>query len=238
MTFPKEKVVTSGRGYGVLREIFRQDNPTPSSVSDEFDCTTNAIRRYSKTLEDMNFIVFEKEGRKKIYEVNLDAIYEYWQGKISDLVSGGPMPGVNQSGAQNMGIEDHELASKMSDISTSLQKASEDDIFFDLGFMSSYFEDYFTDNEKSTIENFLIHDFVEGLRRARFTYLDNPFEGIDSDTLEDWEIELVLSSFIIELNYLEEYEPDRSDSLLDTLLDYEKEEGRELVKRRFRENWR
>lgn len=238
MALSEEKMKNSERAYDVLRQIYLRDEATPSRVAEELGSSVNSLRRYFKALEDQNFVKFAKEGRKKVYSVDLEELHNYWRETISDLVSGGPMPGVNQSVAENMGIREHEFASKMSDISLSLQKASEDDIFFDLDFMSSYFENYFTDHEESIIENFLIHDFVEGLRRARFTYLDNPFEGIDSDTLEDWEIELVLSSFIIELNYLEEYEPDRSDSLLDALLDYEKEEGRELVKRRFRENWR
>ena len=203
-----EEVFTSKFAYRILREIYLNNAKNPTNIAESLDSTYYSVNNYMKGFRELEFIESKREGKKKLYSVNVDNIYNFWIEKLSSTLQ------ELEERIESEELENYELAGldqdryskeiakkfpghkiEVNDFSESIQdtvkqKKSSWELIEEHDSLNQFFKQWFDfyihEKEESTLENLLFQDLETGLHSIKD--IDNE---ILNENLQE-EIETVL----------------------------------------------
>lgn len=187
-----QESLTSPFAYKILREIYTGNSRNPTSIAESLDSTYYSINNYMKGFRDLDFVTSKRDGKKKIYAVNLDKIYSFWIDELDSTLQ--ELKNEVDSGEleqyQLAGIDQDRFSKELAkdfpdyDIETereffesikktieqaqnSLQIIKETKSFRE--FFVLWFEFYIHEKKESRLEDLLFHDLETGLHSIKDT---------------------------------------------------------------------
>ncbi|EHK00730.1 hypothetical protein HRED_00798 [Candidatus Haloredivivus sp. G17] len=177
-----EEVFTSEFAYKILREIYTGNARNPTNIAESLDSTYYSVNNYMKGFRELEFIQSERDGKKKLYSVDTNSIYNFWISRLSstlqdledkiesDKLEKYEFAGINQDKYfKEHEVEEIEFSERIKE--TLKQKKSSWKFIEEYDtlkrFFYLWFEFYMDEKHESTLENLLFHDLEIALHSVK-----------------------------------------------------------------------